>query len=317
MQYDSFRAMNTTILLACESPSASQAFAEARDYIETCERRFTRFSTDSELARLNRSAGGWFAASPEMFSLLQTARQCHLDTEGLFDPSILPDLEQAGYTRSLDALRAFGPDPQPASGSRPAHPPFSAIELHPITCSVRLPYGMRIDLGGIAKGWIAEQAARRLEKSSLACAVNAGGDLFLIGLPADKPNWEVALEDPRNPDLDLMTLLVEPGAIATSSITKRTWQQGTLNRHHLIDPRNGQPAETPWLSVTVFAQHTAVAEAFAKALLIGGPDAAHTLIAQNPTIHYLAVDTENQVWVPEKGEIQCLPIPSQPHPALR
>ncbi len=310
MQYDSFRAMNTTILLACESPTASQAFAEVREYIETCERRFTRFSSDSELARLNRSAGSWFAASPELFSLLQAALHCHLQTEGLFDPSILPDLEQAGYTRSLEKLRAQGPDPQPAAYSRPAHPPFSAIELHPITGSVRLPYGMRIDLGGIAKGWIAEQAARRLEKSSLACAVNAGGDLFLVGLPANQPHWEVALEDPRNPDLDLMTLLVEPGAIATSSIAKRTWQQGGLNRHHLIDPRNGQPAETPWVSVTVFAPHTATAEAFAKAILIGGPTAASMLIAQNPSIHYLAIDTENQVWVPEKGEIQCLPIPN-------
>ena len=136
---------------------------------------------------------------------------------------------------------------------------------------ILLPPGMALDLGGIAKGWIAEQAALILSDFSSACAVNAGGDMFLIGFPDGEDHWSVALEDPLQPEIHLTTLKVDPGAVATSSVTKRTWKQGEKQRHHLIDPRTGEPAVTDWLSMTVIAAHAYEAEVFAKALLIGGP----------------------------------------------
>jgi FAD:protein FMN transferase len=297
MQTDHFRAMDTSILLACENPQPNPVFDRIHNFIETCEQRFTRFSPHSELAQLNLFAGEWFPASCELYGLLQNALECYYATNGLFDPSILPDLERIGYTRSLDQIRSSGADLQPASAHSQMRPPFSAIGFRPEDLSIRLPRGMQIDLGGIAKGWVAERAARRLENFSPACAVNIGGDLFLSGHPSGKPSWEVVIEDPRNPELDLVTVPVEAGAVATSSVVKRVWQQGNLPRHHLIDPRTGQPAETFWLSVTAFASRGAVAEAFAKAILIGGPGFAQTLVWNNPQISYLAVDREGHIWL--------------------
>jgi thiamine biosynthesis lipoprotein len=89
-------------------------------------------------------------------------------------------------------------------------------------------------------------------------------------------------------------LNIPPGAVATSSITKRAWKQGEKQRHHLIDPRTGEPAETDWLSVTVIAAHADLCEVFAKALLIAGPREAQT-IAQNADISYLAVNREGNI----------------------
>lgn len=114
--------------------------------------------------------------------------------------------------------------------------------------------------------------------------------MFFIGHPTGQTGWEIGLEDPRNPSEDITLLWVDKGAVATSSVAKRVWMQGDKTRHHLIDPRTGLPAETPWMSATVFAPQAAVAEAFAKAILIGGPASASALIEKNPELICLAVN---------------------------
>ncbi len=296
MQYHQFRAMNTIVLMEAEGSNTGQAFNLAQNFIEKSEERFTRFSETSELSALNRSAGNWFSASSEMLDLMLEAIDCHRLTNGLFDPSILPDLEAAGYTRSLDQLYLYGVSPKPAGHPRQTDSTFADIEVDRSQNKILLPAGMKIDLGGIAKGWIAEKAAKLMTAFTPACAVNAGGDMFLIGQPEGQKVWEIALEDPRNPTQDLMTLLVEEGAVTTSSVTKRVWHQDDIKRHHLIDPRNGEPAETLRLSVTVFAPRAVQAEAFAKALLIAGPTQAQSLVDNNPDIIFLAVDAQGQIW---------------------
>jgi thiamine biosynthesis lipoprotein len=291
MQFDRFRAMNSDIVLVASGKNLErikQGFSLARDFIQRSETRFTRFTDTSELASLNRSAGGWFVASPEMVEVLQVALRLAGETQGLFNPAILPALKQAGYDRSMDEIHA-----NPArSGAAPVleMQDFRTIELDMPGQRVRLPEGMQVDLGGIAKGWIAEQAARRLSEYSLACAVSAGGDMCLVNLPEGQSNWEVGLEDPLHPEQDLALLRVGPGAIATSAVTKRKWQYNGHNQHHLIDPRTGEPAITEWLSVTVYAAQAVEAEVYAKALLIGGPVVANELFAVPSNKAYLAVD---------------------------
>jgi thiamine biosynthesis lipoprotein len=292
-----FRAMNTDIVLVGEGEPAAVAegFWKARAFIEASEARFTRFSDDSELAQLNRAAGVWFHASAELFDVVQQARAYVDQTDGLFDPSILDALENAGYDKSMDEIRVRGPgQPRPA----PKHPAveFRAVQLDATRRAILLPRGMRLDLGGIAKGWIAERAALDLAAVCNACAVNAGGDVFAVGLPAEEGAWRVALEDPRDTSRTLAVLRVEQGAIATSSITRRYWRQGERFQHHLIDPRRGLPAETDWLSVTVIAPHATVAEVFAKALLIAGSRDAGHVAARRDDITFIAVNRAGQLW---------------------
>jgi FAD:protein FMN transferase len=120
--------------------------------------------------------------------------------------------------------------------------------------------------------------------------------MFIVGLPTAETSWPIGLEDPRAPDRDLTTLHVGPGAVATSSVAKRRWQQGRRQQHHIIDPRTGEPAETDWLSVSVIAPHAALAEVYAKALLIGGSREAERIAAQRPEITYVAVDQDGRLW---------------------
>jgi FAD:protein FMN transferase len=297
VEYFEFRAMNTDILIAAEgSPNAlPSGFKQARAFVDAEEARLTRFSEQSELARLNRSAGAWFRASEALYDVARQARELSAETDGLFNPAILDALENIGYDKSMDEIRARGVSSPHAHPAR-AVGDFRAAQFDDAARAIRLPSGMRIDLGGIAKGWIAERAARILSDYADACAVNAGGDLFAIGVPTGEPSWHIALEDPRDPNATLGILQVGPGAVATSSTTRRRWQQGDEERHHLIDPRSGAPAESDWLSVTVIAAHAAVAEVFAKALLIAGSRQADRFAARRGDIAFVAVDAAGQLW---------------------
>jgi len=293
MELYSFRAMNTDILMAADgrADDLASAFWTTQLFVEACERRFTRFSDESELSALNRSAGTWFPASPQLLEVVSLALTCHEQTAGLFDPSVLPDLQRAGYTRSMDLIRREGAVEPQEQGTPRQRVPLSEIDLRPETGLIRLPDGMSLDLGGIAKGWIAEQAAELLATYSPASAVDAGGDIFFVGLPEGELSWAVEIEDPRDALAPaLIALEVGPGAVATSSVVKRAWMQGARQRHHLIDPRTGEPAATDWLSVTVLAPHAHLAEVFAKALLIAGPDEASQIAGGNEQIAYLAAD---------------------------
>jgi len=288
--------MNTNILLTTDSPYPKETFEMAQDFIERCEQRFTRFKETSELSALNRSAGDWFTVSPEMLEVLIAAEECHLATNGIFDPSILPDLQHVGYNQSFEQLQASSSAHTLTKRNYATKSSFTAFEVDSLLGRVYLPKGMQLDLGGIAKGWIAEKAARLMARSSTACGVNAGGDMFLVGHPYGQTAWDVGLEDPYNAIQDLMVLSVDEGAVATSSVVKRSWYQDGVKRHHLIDPRTGQPAETPWLSVTVFASRAVLAETFAKAILIAGPQKTQALLDHNPDISFIAVDAQKQIW---------------------
>ncbi|HVM72525.1 MAG TPA: FAD:protein FMN transferase [Anaerolineales bacterium] len=293
------RAMNTDILLTAEGEAerVRPGFEQASAFIQAGEKRFTRFSEDSELSALNRSAGRRFHASPQMFSVVALARRFFHLTRGLFDPSILPDLQRAGYNRSMEQLRELGPRPLLETLLANEHASFSEMDMDESDNSILLPAGMALDLGGIAKGWIAEQAAQILSKYARAGAVDAGGDMFLVGLPEGLEQWPVTLEDPLQPHAILTTLKVAPGGIATSTSTKRVWQQAGQPRHHIIHPRTHAPAVSDWISVTAIAPHAYEAEVFAKALLIAGPQEADEIVRHsNIAFTYLAVDQDRKLW---------------------
>ena len=299
MNLHEFRAMNTDIQLFAEgsAEAVETGFSQAQAYIEASEKRFTRFSEQSELSQLNRLAGTWFKASPELFDVMSQAQRLHALSEGLFDPSILNALVTAGYDRSFDEIRVSGAASTAAAlPVRQSLHRFGDVRLDSVRRRIWMPPDLRVDLGGIAKGWIAEHAAQVLAKGTDACAVNAGGDAFIIGLPAGEPAWRMTLEDPLDPEKGIAVLKVGPGAVVTSSITRRRWMQNGQTRHHLIDPRTQQPAETDWLSVTVIAPHAAEAEVFAKSLLIVGSRQATQVASRAKNIEFIAVDQQRKLW---------------------
>lgn len=290
-----FRAMNTDILLAAEGERVMEGMRATATFIDECEQRFSRFLPASELTSLNRLAGDWQEVSKDLLELLQLSLKYHFETKGIFDPSILTELKRMGYDRSMDEIRASGGAPLPHAPGRASKPSFHEIKFDVAGCRVFLPRGMEVDLGGIAKGWIVKEAAKMLHTYAETCAVSAGGDMLFIGRPSDGTDWEIFLEDPRDPSSMISRLRIGPGAVATSSVLKRTWSQGGKVRHHLVDPRTGESARTDWLSVTVISPDIVTAEVYAKAFLIGGARQQADLLNVRPELAFIAVGPDGDL----------------------
>jgi thiamine biosynthesis lipoprotein len=202
---------------------------------------------------------------------------------------ILPALEAAGYDHSFD-LASF----VPGSGTAVAAvPDWRDIGLDADESCIYLPPGSRIDLGGVAKGWIVQQIADRLAGAG-PCLVDAGGDLVARGKPveSDLVGWLVTTPgSPATNAEGARHILLCDAAVATSGVDYRRWSRDGQDFHHLIDPRTGLPARSDVLTATVVAPDAVQAEAWAKASLIDGtlPDLPALFVYHNSSTSCNAV----------------------------
>lgn len=259
--------MGTDCLVMVEpGPRSDDLLERARLEIDRLEEKFSRFRTDSELSRLNNAGGG--RVSWEMRELLGIALGLEVRTRGLFSVSVLDAMLLAGYDRDFKAIgrsdvRSKSSPPRLEGGEeRTALEPKAFLEGE----TVHLAQGFGLDLGGIAKGWAAHRVADLLGETGGAL-VDLGGDLYASGRGPVGGSWPVALDHGAG---DLCTLLVDGHAICTSSTLKRRWFVGSDECHHIVDPRTGRPAGEDLVAVSVVAKSGAVAEALAKAAIVGG-----------------------------------------------
>jgi len=222
--------------------------------------RLTRFSTDSELSRLNAHAGDWFPVSAELESVLLAALEAYRMSSGLVNAAVLPSMVAIGYSRSLEE----GHSVATLEGARPLPPLPEVLEVRPGRARVR--GGSGIDLGGIAKGWMADRLSEILGPS---CVVNLGGDLRARG------RWPIGVGE--------ATLMLRDQGAATSSTLKRRW--GDV--HHLIDPRTGLPARSGPDTASVVAATAFEAEVVAKTALLLGPALAPAYCASHAMAWWL------------------------------
>jgi thiamine biosynthesis lipoprotein len=237
--------------------------------------------------RVNGAPDRAHTVSRECAQIVQAAYDAYLETAGLFDPRILEALVGAGYDRTFDEMphdvrgRAVAPSTVTRDQWRP--------DIDPSTGTVTVGPAP-IDLGGIGKGWTVDAAARLLADHAPEFLVNAGGDLAVRGGGPAGDGWTVAVEDPSDLTLTIAVLRLDEGSCATSSTGRRKWRSGSQMRHHLIDPRTGQPARRGLQSVTVIAPTTTKAETWSKSLLIAGADAIEPLAELRHLAAYWVLD---------------------------
>jgi thiamine biosynthesis lipoprotein len=273
-----FRAMGckmTAWLETADSEAAAASLTRVEAMFAENEQALSRFRSDSELSQLNAHGGQWVFVSDLLWDVLTLGLRMAAITNGRFDPTILRALEQYGYTVTFEQMARSGR----SDGARNLPPyiaDWMAVELDETRQAIFLPKGIRVDLGGIAKGYTAQQAVNWLRRLG-PCLVDAGGDLAAGAAPAGYPGWPVAVSAPWTADdeerADLCQLWLANQALATSGIDYRTWERDGRPTHHLIDPATGAPAATDGLTVTILADDSAQAEAWATATLVAGSEA--------------------------------------------
>ena len=257
-------------ILESEHPQAAERLAQVPDWFEAWEQSLSRFRPDSELSRLNARPDEDVAVSEDLWQVLLAALKAYRKSNRLVSPTILPALETAGYDRSFTEL-----EPSGGHAAQPAGLPadaLAAVELDERAHTVRIPAGVRLDFGGVAKGWAAHQAMRQLRALG-PVLVDAGGDIAISDRQSGAKRWPVGVSDPFSADGQLALLMLGRAGVATSGRDYRHWLQDGAQRHHIIDPRTGTSAETDVVSATVVAATVLEAEMAAKTVLILGSQA--------------------------------------------
>jgi thiamine biosynthesis lipoprotein len=228
--------------------------------------KWTRFEASSEVSRINANAGQPVPVSAETVLLVGLAVEAWRQTAGRYDPSVLPAVLAAGYDRDFAELS----DDTTGSGQAAPGVGCDGVIVDAASSTVMVPAGYALDVSGIAKGLAADLVvADLLDEGAIGACVNIGGDLRVEGASPKPGGWIVGVEHPGAHVL-LDCIRVRSGAVATTSRVKRSWGPAGARKHHIIDPATGLPADTGIQAVTVVADESWRAEAFAKAAFLAG-----------------------------------------------
>jgi thiamine biosynthesis lipoprotein len=289
---------------------ARAAIDSGETFMRDFDRRLSRFNPTSELCALNGNPAETVEISSLMVRFLEAAIDAARISSGLCDPTLVDEIEGAGYRESRAGLEpasltealADAPPFVPAAPSPDAL--WRRVTLDPDARTVTRPVGVRFDSGGCGKGLAADMLAglwRRLLPEHTAFVVDCGGDMRLGELAASDMPYEIDVKArPATPEQ--IVLKLRGGGVATSGIGNRVWLGAGGYAHHLLDPSTGRPAWTGVASATALGPTALMAETAAKAALLSGPDAGRIVLAAHGGV-LVECDGVTTHLSPEKTEI--------------
>jgi thiamine biosynthesis lipoprotein len=261
-----FFAMDTFMRLDAYGPNAREALDSAREEIERLDALWSVARPGSEIFALNRD--GRAEVSPETADIIKTASEVSAETGGALDITVYPAVKAWGFTTDSAAV-------PPEGALRGAMPLVDYRAVAVAGQAVELGDGMEIDLGAIAKGYASQRAVEIFAERGVASGiVSLGGNVQVLGSKPGGSPWAVAIQDPENMERYAGVLEVSNGAVITSGVYQRYFEEDGVRYHHIIDPATCRPAVSGLLSVTVVAPDGARADALSTALLVMGEKAA-------------------------------------------
>lgn len=288
---DFFR-FNTTNTVSAETDDD----AILDEVVALCDRYellFSRVDPASELFRLNEAKGRPVEVDAELASFIGTALTYCERTGGLYDVTM------GSATQLWDFKRQAVPAADHLAAAL-ERVDFRNVVVEGATVTLRDPLAC-VDLGGIAKGYIADAVLALLRERGVQHAlVNLGGNVAVMGGKPDGTPWRVGIRKPfascALPLLDsFATVAVSDGSVVTSGVYERAFERDGTLYHHILDPRTGYPAKTDVLSATVVSRASLDADGFTTALVIMGADRALAFVEADPALEAVLVTDEGDV----------------------
>ncbi len=283
-----WRALGTGVRLVVVDGDLDAARAAVERVLADVDRTYSRFRPDAEIVAVNEAAGSETRLSPLLARAIAGSLEAARRSGGAVDPTIGRAIRVLGYDVDFGLL---------AGSNRPIElraqpvPGWTAVHLDRRAHTLRMPRGVELDLGSTGKGLAADlAAAAALEAAALQPAggadragvlVGLGGDIATAGRPPDG-GWRILVaEDSATPsDAQGVVVAVDAGAVATSTTTVRRWTAaGGIALHHIVDPRTGLPAVTPWRTASVVAATCEEANGASTAAIVLGEAAPVWLAA--------------------------------------
>lgn len=290
--------------------SGAEAVRTTLDRMEALSSRMSLYGPASEIVEINAAAGkAPVKVSLELLDLIEKSLSLSRMTGGAFDVTVgsveaaWGDIQREGGGRlpDEDAVR----EALDRVGYERVH-----VDREMKTVFLEKE-GMRLDLGGIAKGYIVDRAIAWLGESGVPNAlVNAGGDIRASGT-AGNPPWRIGLQDPFEGGRLLGTFSFERGAVVTSGTYERYFEGNGKRFAHIMDPATGRPVEG-LTSVTVISEESFLADALATAIMVKGRREGIAMLRRFPGARGVLVERDGTIWVAEelKDTLELEPLPS-------
>lgn len=232
---------------------------------------FNLYDETSDIARINAAGGAPVTVDPRTIALLERALEFCASAQGLFDITI-------GAVSTLwDFSEGVRPSDEEIARALP-HVNWRCVEVDREGGTVRLAdEHAKLDLGGIAKGYVADQLCELLarETSATGAVLSLGGNIAFYGQKPDGSLWEAGIRDPNDPGGTSVvgTARVSSGSLVTSGLYERTFELDGATYWHILDPRTGMPVQTDTSSVTVFCPSSTTADTLSTTLFVAGSSA--------------------------------------------
>lgn len=291
----------TVTLVTSDSASVADVAYEALVTLHHVDSLMSNWTTTSEVARINREAAKrTVTANPEVADVLSFATRVGEESNGAFDITVEPLVRLWGFLGGQPRVPSHDEINQVMS--RVGH---DKIDYDPEHRTIRFARdGVKIDLGGIAKGYGVDRVADILRARGVDNAlIDLSGNMVAIGDAAGKTGWTVGIRDPSDTYPFLARLNLRDEAVATSGDYEQFVDEGGRRYGHILDPRTGMSARGV-TSVTVVSSHAMTCDAWATALFVMGPEMARELASQRPDLGVvIVVPGDNNLytlWVEEQ-----------------
>ncbi len=281
--------MNTYVELSACGKGAYDMLLRCKDRLAALESSLSPYM-DGPIHRLNTAHGEWTQLDEDSFYLLELGVMLADATDGAFDPTIFI---------AVEAWDGMSGEKLPSDGELRRLAPFvdyTGIELDAKNSSARLRDGQMVDLGGIAKGYAANELKKIYDEAGCAGVINLGGNVYAVGSRPDNGPWRIGVQNPRGNGYIEVLELTDKSAV-TSGDYQRCFIREGVRYHHILDPDTLKPADSGIISATVISGDSALADAAATAAVVMGADKAKEL-AQRLGVSALIVTKDGEsIWL--------------------
>jgi len=268
---------------------------EGERLIFDADSRYSWRRAESELSAINRGAGGFVRVSQETFDLVALAQEMAERTGGAFDPTI------GVLTKEWNISEDPKVPPRETVSALLGLVDYKEIQLDPETRSVKIGAGQFLDLGGIAKGAIADRLADFYRENGVKSGLlNLGGNMFVLGRKPDGRPYRIGIRDPLGDSgTYYCTLEAEDVSVVVSGAYERYFEQDGVTYHHILDSRTGYPADSDLLSVCILAENSAMADALSTAVFALGAEQGRELAESREEADWMLVTKDKKILMSE------------------
>lgn len=278
---DTIIAFDTVVTITLYGTNDTEALDGAMELCRSYDSLFSRTTEGSDVYRINHAKGETVTVSPETILLIRQSLSYSELTDGAIDITIAPVKDLWDFSSEEKIADESALPDETALADALSHVDYRCISYDETACTVTLSDSeAQIDLGFIAKGYIADRVKEYLISEGITSAtINLGGNVLTIGSKPDGTPFQIGIETPFETGTPIDVLSIADQSVVTSGVYERCFQIDGVLYHHILDPKTGYPVSNDLLSVTIISDSSLDGDALSTTCLMLGPDKAKTLIA--------------------------------------